>query len=427
MGRKVIVVDDDEIVGNLSLDLLLNAGFDAELIQDSLSAAETIKARRPELVVLDIMMPGLDGLTLCRNLRADPELADLKIVMVSGKSYQEDRERAIKYGANLFLKKPYDLMGFAKAINSILENGPAHPSSEGGPESGPGEFAPVPDPKIQFEVWGCRSLSPHTQPVRSTYGYETSCVSVEIGGRLLIFDAGSGLKALGERIVKEGRFKEAWLFLTHFHRDHVSGLGLFAPLGMAGFQLNITGARDPDRSLEESVKDAILGAPGSNEEILADIELFEVREEPYEPIPGIKMTPFYSNHPGRTLGFLVEAEGRRFAYCPDSELYGEGASALQDYDERLGKIVGGVDFLIHDGRYTEEDYASRKNNGHSSWAVTVDFAARTGVKRLLLFHHDDEHDDQVLDAVRAEAQRRVESKGSALECRLARTGFKASL
>ncbi len=69
MAAQIIIVDDDPLVGGLTLELLTDAGYQARLIQDSLKAQDIIKAEKPALVVLDILMPGLDGLTLLHRLK----------------------------------------------------------------------------------------------------------------------------------------------------------------------------------------------------------------------------------------------------------------------------------------------------------------------------------------------------------------------
>jgi len=150
-------------------------------------------------------------------------------------------------------------------------------------------------------------------------------------------------------------------------------------------------------------------------------------EQTYEIAPGVAVTSFYANHPGTTLGFVLETKGRKIVYCPDSELYGERATALQDYDDRLSKICAGADLLIHDGCYTPEDYHTIRNSGHSSCLSAVHMAGRSGVKRLLLFHMESQYSDQVLDRMGVESARVIAEKGYALECALAREDFKIGI
>jgi ribonuclease BN (tRNA processing enzyme) len=150
-------------------------------------------------------------------------------------------------------------------------------------------------------------------------------------------------------------------------------------------------------------------------------------EQAYEILPGVRLTAFYLNHPGSTLGYVLQTEERKIAYCPDSEVYGDAATALQDYDEKLGGLVRDSDLLIHDGRYTEEDYKTHRNTGHSSFMAAVDFAGRNKIKQLVLVHQDDSYADGVLDAMGKAAEARVVERGYAMKVVLGREGLRLSI
>ncbi|MBI4678616.1 MAG: response regulator [Elusimicrobia bacterium] len=422
---RIIVVDDDEIVGNLTLDLISGMGMEAELIQDSTQALGLIKAKMPELVVMDILMPGIDGLTLCHRIKSDPATQHVKVVMVSGKAFAEEIDRAKQYGASLLIKKPYDVMTFGQQIKALM-GGPMPKYDDVKPILR--EFTPPAQPALTAGVWGCRSLSPHTTAMNSHYGFQTSCLSVETGGNQLIFDAGTGIIDLGIHLAAKTDLKEVWLFLTHFHQDHVQGLAFLPCLRQEGFTVNISGADDPDKPLEQLVKESFDRYPSTvRDPFVADIQLYTLQEESYEMLPGVNLTSFYANHPSTTLGFMLETQGRKLVYCPDSELYGEFATALQDYDEKLGVVVEGADLLIHNGRFTQTDYPSRMNNGHTSFVTSLEFAARHNVKRLLLWHHDDQYSDGTLDKIGDQAVEMTFKMGYSVECVMARAGMKFSV
>lgn len=424
MGERVLIVDDDEIAGGLSRDLLNESGFEAELLTVSREAIAAIKEKGYKLVILDILMPGIDGLTLCRKIKTDPELSSVKVVIVSGKTFKAEKERARQYGCDLFIEKPYNVDAFVRQVSEVSSRPAAPPAQPAEIESA--KLVPASEAALQVTVWGCRSLSGPTPREVSRYGRRTSCVSVEAGNRLFIFDAGSGIAALGEELVKSGRRKEMWIFLTHFHPDHVEGLGTFACAHSPECTLHISGANEPDKSLQTLVQEAFESSMGTNS-IEANIDLYEMLEESYEVLPGVLLSSFYANHPGTTLGFALETQGRKLVYCPDSELYGEAATALQDYDEKLSRLCKGADLLIHDGRYTVEDYLTLRNNGHSSFASVVDFAGLNAVKRLLLFHHDNQYSDADLNRIGGEAARMIAGRGYSLQCELAREGLKIGI
>jgi CheY-like chemotaxis protein len=422
MSTQVIIVDDDPIVGALSLELIRDAGFTVALISDSMKAIEAIKKEKPQLVVLDILMPGIDGLTLLHKLKTDPETEKIHAIVVSGKSFEAEKVRARQYGAEDFIEKPYDVDAFPAKVASILKTEGQEPRRVARPPSGP---APTPRTEIKLTVWGCRSSSSAMSPMVTRYGKHTACVSVELPKHMIVFDAGSGLTLLGNELMKTGRIKELWIFLTHFHSDHIEGLPAFPCARDASYTLNIGGAREPDKPLEALIAEAL--EPGFGGDAPAcRIELYELMEQTYEILPGVRLTSFYANHPGTTLGYTLQTDGRKISYVPDSELYGQFATALQDYDEKLGGLIRDSDILFHDGRYTDEDYKANRNSGHSSFIAAVDLAGRSGVKQLILVHHDDRYADDVLDRMAKAADAHVAEKGYKLKVVLGREGLRLS-
>jgi CheY-like chemotaxis protein len=423
MASQVIVVDDDPIVGSLTLELLKDAGFEARLIQDSLKAQDEIRREQPSLVVLDILMPGIDGLTLLHRLKSDPETANIRAIVVSGKSFEAEKTRARQYGAELFIEKPYDVDSFGAQVLAIMKSAGVEPVKIARPPSGP---APEVHAELKIAVWGCRSASTAVSPVVTRYGKHTSCVSIELPASLIIFDAGSGISLLGNELMKGSPFRELWIFLTHFHRDHVEGLAGFPCARDASYTLNISGSGEPEKPLEKMLAEAFEPGFGS-EPPPCRIELYEMMEQTYEIMNGVRMTAFYANHPGTTLGYILQTEERKIVYCPDSEVYGEAATALQDYDEKLGGLVRGADLLIHDGRFTEEDYKTHRNTGHSSFMAAVDFAGRNAIKQLVLVHQDDSYADDVLDRMAKAADARVAERGYQMKVALGREGLRFSI
>ncbi|MEE8425579.1 MAG: response regulator [Elusimicrobiota bacterium] len=409
MAIDVIIVDDDPLVGELSYDLLTDAGFKAQWIKDSNLAIATVKKLRPKLVVLDILRPGIDGLTLLHTIKNDPEIKDTRAIVVSGKTFQAEIDRAKEYGADLFIQKPYDVKEFAAQVGKLIGS---EPKGLGAGAQNPEEIEKA-KRAVSFRVWG--------NPAAGS----TPVCALEALDHLFVLDAGKGIIPLGAQILKEGKYKKLYLLLSHFHPDHISGLGLFPPLREKGFEIHIHGPKEPHIDLAGVLSREIKRSFKNNPEpVTASIQLHQVREDSYEIETGLRISPFYANHPSTTLGFLFSFAGRRIAYCPDSEIYGESATALQDYDEKIGNLVAGSDLLIHDARYTDADYANHKNEGHSSLTSTVGFAAEHDIKRLVLFHSDPSYSQSDLDAMEAQAVKLLDEKGSVIPCNVARDGLK---
>jgi len=406
MPTEIIIVDDDPLVGDLSSDLLSGVGYATHVIRDSNLVMDAVREQRPKLVILDILMPGIDGLTLLHTIKNDAELSSTRVAVVSGKSFAPEIERAMEYGAELFIQKPYDVKEFSQQVGKLI-GPPDSPNAEEGGEPTPVEQEAV----VRLRVWG--GAEPDS----------AACVAVEALGELFILDAGKGIIPLGEKILEEKRFHKAWILISHFHEEQISGLGLFPCLREKGFQLRIAGPREPDKSLADMLRERIkLSFSQNPAPVTAQLRLHELKEEVYEVRQGVRIAPFYANHPGTTLGFVLELGGRRLVYSPDSELYGEAATALQDYDEKTGRIVRGADLLIHDARYNDEDHPAHLNEGHSALTCTVNFATEQEVKRLLLFHPDPSYSPEALEAMEKQAVHSLEENGSAIPCRYARDG-----
>jgi len=428
VNPDIFVIDDDPMVGELSRELLTDAGYTVTLIQDSMLAIPAIKAQMPRLIITDIMMPGISGMDICKAVKSDPALKHIKIIVVSGKSYQVEQQRAFQFGADFFLKKPYNVEAFSSTVKTILEgSAPARPPSQPAP-AGPSiiredEAAQASDldpGQIRLTVWGARGL-PHVMPnSTSRYGRQTSCVSVETKEHLFIFDAGTGIVELGREIAEKKRYyKDIWICLTHFHLDHILGLGRFAPIYDPEFSIHLIGANDPEKSLKEVAQATFYSSFSlTKQPPKAKIDIYEILEDNYELFPGVKLSSMYANHPTNTMVYVLNILGKRITFAPDSEIWGD-ATAFQDYDEKLGGFVKDSDMLIHDAVFTDKDYENRKHEGHSGLSIVVDFAAEKAQARdLVLFHSHPDYSDEELDAMLADAKARVQLKGYSLNCHL---------
>jgi two-component system phosphate regulon response regulator PhoB len=114
------VVDDDMAVLNLLTRVLEKAGHRVEASPSGAAALKQIPMSRPDCIITDIMMPEMDGFELIRGLRSRPELSDMKIIVLSAKSYEFDRRRAKELGADGYMTKPFDPEALVGSINAML-------------------------------------------------------------------------------------------------------------------------------------------------------------------------------------------------------------------------------------------------------------------------------------------------------------------
>lgn len=116
----IIIADDDEIVGEIARDALVSSGHGAGLVTDGVEALRVVKARKPDLLVLDCNMPGLSGVLVLRELRNIPSLCDLPVMMLTGRRGAQDEELARFSGANDYMKKPFDPDEFVFRVEQLL-------------------------------------------------------------------------------------------------------------------------------------------------------------------------------------------------------------------------------------------------------------------------------------------------------------------
>jgi len=117
MTRDVIlIVDDNQINQKLVAYLMTNHGYDVETAGAAESALEKIRARRPDVILMDIQLPGIDGLELTSRLKKDPATRDIIIVAVTAYAMKGDQDRAIAAGCDDYVTKPIDTRSLPETI-----------------------------------------------------------------------------------------------------------------------------------------------------------------------------------------------------------------------------------------------------------------------------------------------------------------------
>lgn len=250
--------------------------------------------------------------------------------------------------------------------------------------------------------WGVRGSIACSDPGTSRYGGNTSCIEVRCGGRLLLFDGGTGIRYLGNRLVSEAPL-DADLFLTHTHFDHVCGLPFFRPFFQPQnvFRLwagHLEGGLTLRRVLIEFMMAPLF--PVSPEAFSAQMAYSEFRAGETLPAgPGIVLRTVPLNHPNGATGYRIEYGGRSVCYVTDTE-HVPGTP-----DRRILSLIEGADFVIYDCMYTDAEYADGHVGwGHSTWQEGVRLCKAAKAKRLVVFHHNPDCNDDALDAIGREVE-----------------------
>ncbi len=259
---------------------------------------------------------------------------------------------------------------------------------------------------MNLTFWGTRGSIACASPFYIKYGGHTSCVSLYNQGKLIIFDAGSGLYDLGVWIQQSGvKIDQVDLLLTHFHYDHAMGLPFFAPLWDPSFHLTVhyAGATPEKGKLKEFISKILFSPPSFPipfQKVPAQIDFKEYPlESSFTVNSDIKIMPCALNHPGNATGYRLEGFNKVISYITDTE------HVVGTPDEKVLKLMHQADLAIYDATYTDEEFKDKEGWGHSTWQEGIRLAKQAQVKQLAFFHHAPDHTDDILTALEQKAQK----------------------
>lgn len=250
---------------------------------------------------------------------------------------------------------------------------------------------------MKITIWGCRGSMPSPGIDKIKFGGNTSCVQVEHADTCLILDGGSGIQELGNSLNPKVRVVN--LLLTHLHIDHIMGLGYFRPFYNPDCTVNIWGPTGSNETLIERLRRYFSPPffPVRLKELQSKIQIFEIDNSEFE-IDSFRVRSEYICHPGPTVGYRVECGNSVLSYIPDHEP-ALGSSDFPNSTEWCSgyNIAHNADLLLHDGQYSQQSYGTKIGWGHCSMEDAIDFAQLSGVKKMVLFHHDPLHSDETLE------------------------------
>ncbi len=253
---------------------------------------------------------------------------------------------------------------------------------------------------MNVTFFGVRGSTPCPCEANQRYGGNTACVAVEADGLdPIVLDMGTGLRFWGETLPHDGSFRGHAL-VTHLHWDHVQGLPFFVPSLIPGSQMDIYAPRQEDDEPLEEVFEGFMKPPYFPVR-LGDLPgqfRFHTVDDGVHEIGGATVHVRGVPHVGPTVGYRIEHAGLSVAYIPDHQQPQDGSHRI---DPRVLELCQGADLLIHDSQYTADEFLLKSTWGHCSVDYALAVAQEAGVKRLVLFHHDPAHGDEVLDELHA--------------------------
>ena len=123
MAKRILVVDDDENILNLERTILEQRGFEVTGAVGGAEALEVLGKKPFDLVLLDVMMPEVDGFTVCRKIKEDPRLKDLPVIFLTAKGGGEALAEGFESGAVMYINKPFTANKLLTIVNTMLESG----------------------------------------------------------------------------------------------------------------------------------------------------------------------------------------------------------------------------------------------------------------------------------------------------------------
>jgi phosphoribosyl 1,2-cyclic phosphodiesterase len=246
---------------------------------------------------------------------------------------------------------------------------------------------------VKICFWGVRGSIP--TPGRDTVeiGGNTSCVEIRCGKTILVFDGGTGLRLLGQKLLKEMPIS-AHVFFSHVHWDHIQGFPFFAPGFVGGNHIHLYGGSDLSHTLQHTLAGQMdyPSFPVLLSQMAATMTFRDLREGEEVVLDDgagepVRVKTARGNHPNGVWVYRVDYRGKSAVYATDTEHYAV-------VDKKLLAIAKGVDVLIYDSQYTPEEYAGETGGGaklgwgHSTFEAGCALAKAAGAKQYVLYHHD---------------------------------------
>ena len=279
---------------------------------------------------------------------------------------------------------------------------------------------------IQVEFWGVRGSVPSPGPTTIRYGGNTSCVSITADNKILILDAGTGIRNLGSAIISKPDL-EIFVIVTHSHWDHIQGFPFFTPIYQPNRPVHMFPTLHKKNVVLASLIDQMDGShfPITPDQVPSNFNF--VTENPLEFLESngfhLEMVPM--NHPGKAFGYKITIDDKVICYFTDNEIDPPYEKSIELNE--LTNQCRNADILIHDAQYTEDDMPLKHGWGHSLISQVTELGKSAEVKNLVYYHHDPERTDDLLDKELEKAAKTLKENGSSVQPYFAYEGLKLTL
>ncbi|MBN2506382.1 MAG: MBL fold metallo-hydrolase [Verrucomicrobia bacterium] len=430
--NSVLLIQQDEPDREALARHLRHAGWHVWECSTREEGLALARQHRPAVVLWHATTQGEDRFELCRDLRSDPGLAGVRIIVVRGGGQADDQPLAMASGADAFATAPVAPADLVRLITLLAVPSP------GAADSANAAHETV----VRF--WGVRGSIP--APGRGTleYGGNTSCIEVRADGEIIVLDSGSGIRLLGHELASEFKVRPLRLtiLITHTHWDHIQGFPFFLPAYDRKNHIRILGHEGARESLTRIFSLQMEGPffPIDFKELPGHIVIEELQNGEFS-IGRVRVRTVFTNHPGACLGYRLTTDQGTIAYLPDNEPcylvhpqaraqlgeLGRGSSAAQAQEDLTREFIRGAEVVILDSQYDAREYKSRMGWGHGCVDDVVRLAIQAEVQRLYLFHHDPDHDDAKIASMVDQARSLAAAHKSPIVIEAAREGGQCTL
>jgi phosphoribosyl 1,2-cyclic phosphodiesterase len=248
---------------------------------------------------------------------------------------------------------------------------------------------------MRVKFWGTRGSIPVPGKDTIEYGGNTTCLEITLeSGRVIVVDSGTGIRPLGERLKADGGKVDVHLLITHIHWDHVLGFPFFDPIYNPDNKIVIDGFTTCMKGLRATFDNKMGDGffPIKFDDLKAQIQYLDALRRGPLKIDSVVIDCIPLQHPQGGCGFRFREGKKTLVFITDNELTEEAWAGR--HPEDYMDFCKDADILIHDAQYTPEERAERKGWGHSDYVSAFNLAAKSHVKRLILFHHDPTRKDR---------------------------------
>jgi phosphoribosyl 1,2-cyclic phosphodiesterase/DNA-binding NarL/FixJ family response regulator len=386
--------------------------FTIETAANGPECIQLLETFKPDLLVVELLLPKMHGIEILKYLKIDPNFASIGVIVTSSLQMLQNYNAAIDLGALYFLPKPYTHQQLFHLIERFFDK-----------NLSPDPFTPLitpidalaifhpnqsdpSSPHIKF--WGTRGSCPVSGAQYLQYGGNTCCLEIRDKDVVVIIDAGSGIRELGEHLNINPN-KPLPILLSHTHWDHIIGFPFFGPAYDPRHQLDIYSPIGYQKEAEALFHDMLAYGyfPIRLEEMRSKLTFKELRDSSSLKFGSYVISCHYANHPGPTLCFKIKTPKKTIGYVTDNEIligyHGDPLTIEKEhplFDQHLSLLhfLDDCDILIHEAQYLPKEYLFKAGWGHSSANNVVALLRHLkNCKEWIICHHDPKHTDEDLN------------------------------